>query len=174
VRSAEDLQRCLHAILQRHARQLQRCQATLSGRLVALLAPTLVISILPRTSPPLAAVNTRYGSKLALRSTLTSPQGRPLNMIVHLNVPDSVIMARISGARRLHHTCLSSTRPLLEVVLSWEVFLSSTHLHATPCQLHALILSLQHDGSTSPRDASTTPPTPHPRFRGGTTSRASH
>jgi hypothetical protein len=24
-------------------------------------------------------------------------QGRPLNMIVHLNVPDSVIMARIAG-----------------------------------------------------------------------------
>jgi adenylate kinase family enzyme len=28
-------------------------------------------------------------------------QGRPLNMIVHLNVPDSVIMARIS-ARWVH------------------------------------------------------------------------
>jgi hypothetical protein len=35
-------------------------------------------------------------------------QDRPLNMIVHLNVPDSVIMARIAGKSTRHIACHAS------------------------------------------------------------------
>lgn len=70
-----------------------------------------------------------------------SLQNRPLNMVVHLNVPDSVIMARIAGTSFSH--C--------------DIDVTGMAGSLTPC--------CQRDGSIFLLVEFTTPPTLRPKCR---------